>query len=437
MSDWRAKLSTVKRQIDRQKTVRLRLPPTFAFKSHGSIDFDAYLAFFDWTLKDCPVHVEFAPCKSANYQALTLLVLYFWRLRSQGCRITVELDDEQEGASAMWRRMGAQGLFHVSTDENVQFTGYDFKPLIAVRNTKDFKLAISTAESYTKEFDVEYTNTLRYVLSELLYNTLEHGVSSFSYRGVNRRMPSLIQFTWYVTRNEIQFIVADIGVGIREHLSQTYSGLDSDEEALRLAIRPRVSGTFGRADPYSGKNNAGVGLYISSNIVRRLNADMYIVSGHGSLHISPRDTTSAANENIWPGTFVLVTLQVEEGKKFALHSMMQEFREAAQAELDKSDSIESDNRHYLGIQNYFGAYAEDKQSAISYRDRKLIPAIREGKSVLVDFEGVNYAPHSFLSALLATPIHILGMSAYKVIKIINATPDIRETIDFILDENTE
>jgi hypothetical protein len=46
------------------------------------------------------------------------------------------------------------------------------------------------------------------------------------------------------------------------------------------------------------------------------------------------------------------------------------------------------------------------------------------------------APHSFLSALLATPIKILGLPAYKKIKIVNAAPEIRETIDYILDENT-
>ena len=57
--------------------------------------------------------------------------------------------------------------------------------------------------------------------------------------------------------------------------------------------------------------------------------------------------------------------------------------------------------------------------------------------MLVDFENVNYVPHSFLSVLLATPVHILGMTAYKKIKILNANPEIRETIDFIFDENTE
>jgi hypothetical protein len=65
-----------------------------------------------------------------------------------------------------------------------------------------------------------------------------------------------------------------------------------------------------------------------------------------------------------------------------------------------------------------------------------MPAVDEGKGLILDFDEVVSAPHSFLNALLASPIRDLGMSAYKRIKIRNASPEIRETIDFILDENT-
>lgn len=66
----------------------------------------------------------------------------------------------------------------------------------------------------------------------------------------------------------------------------------------------------------------------------------------------------------------------------------------------------------------------------------LLPEVESGKKVLLDFEGVVSSPHSFLNALLATPIKRLGMSSFKRIKVINAKPDIRETIDFILEDNT-
>jgi len=120
-----------------------------------------------------------------------------------------------------------------------------------------------------------------------------------------------------------------------------------------------------------------------------------------------------------------------------LHQMMQEFRESAIREQKTADLSEQGEQFYFSIFNYFGAYAEDKDGAIKYRDNRLFPAINEGRVILVDFDGVNSAPHSFLSALFASPIKSLGIHAYKKLKFVNAAPEIRETLDFILDENTE
>jgi len=257
----------------------------------------------------------------------------------------------------MWKLMGAPGLFQVSTHEDQNFLGNRFKPLIAIRNPTDFKEALLTIEDYTRNFNVEYMNTLRYVLSELLYNTQEHGSSHFTYKGKHKRVPSLIQFAWYQNHNEIHFIVCDTGIGIKKHLEQAYPVFESDEEAIKKAIRPQVSGTFGSTDPYAAKNNAGVGLYISSNIIRKLNADMHIISGNGAVHISPRDVTGCTLENSWPGTYVLVSVRIAEEAKFALHSMMQEFRESARKEVAQNDATKQEEEFYCSITTYFGPFA--------------------------------------------------------------------------------
>ncbi|MNJ67409.1 hypothetical protein D3C77_635800 [compost metagenome] len=86
--------------------------------------------------------------------------------------------------------------------------------------------------------------------------------------------------------------------------------------------------------------------------------------------------------------------------------------------------------------NYFGKNADVKSEGISYRDKYIIPALSDGKSLLLDFVDVDSSTHSFLNALLATPIRRLGLMAYKRIRIVNATKEIRETIDYILDDNT-
>ncbi|MGS3144595.1 STAS-like domain-containing protein [Aeromonas sanarellii] len=164
---------------------------------------------------------------------------------------------------------------------------------------------------------------------------------------------------------------------------------------------------------------------------------MHIVSGNGVLHISPRDITGRTLESHWPGTFVLVSVKLEKGAEFTLHSMMQELRDMAYKEQKKGDDNEKENTFYLSIHNYFGSYAEDKEAAIKFRDSRLFPQVHEGKTILVDFNNVKSAPHSFLSGLFASPIKTLGMQSYKKLKFVNTIPEIRETLDFILDENTD
>ena len=416
---------------ERKKTAKITLPTSLKFTYGEVYDFDRFLGLFDWSLKNSLVEVDFRYCRRANYQALSLVVLYIWFLKKNGCEIAFLYEDKtSQSATTMWYKMGAQELFYVLDATSENFINSIHEPLIPIRNSDDFRRGLEIAENYTKEFDIEYEKTLRYVISELLYNTLEHGGNSFN-------VPSLLNFKWYRDKGELSFVIADLGIGIKRHLSQSYPELESNVAAIKLALKPQVSGTFGNGNnPYGVKNNAGVGLYISSNIIKKLHADMYIISGDGMVHVSPTEVTQKTLRNFWNGSFVYVTLKFGKIKNLNLQKMMSEFRESAIAEISKADSKEMQQSFYLSINNYFGRYAEDKSLAIKIRDEKLLFAISEDKTLTIDFEDIISAPHSLLNALLATPIQRLGMAAYKKIKVINASPEIRETIDFILDENT-
>jgi hypothetical protein len=161
-----------------------------------------------------------------------------------------------------------------------------------------------------------------------------------------------------------------------------------------------------------------------------------MVSGNGVIHVSPVDTTSRTLDVAWPGTFTLVTVRLDRGTEFALDAMMSEFRDQARTEVKTRTESSQEHRLYLSISNYFGKNADDKAAAIVYRDRHLLPAVGEGKSFLIDFVGVETTTHSFLNALLASPIRRMGIRAYKRVRIVNATKDIRETVDYVLDDNT-
>lgn len=428
----------IKRKIRQQRKVTLKLPAGFSFNRAGGKNFEPVLSFFNWTLKDCPVEIDFTGCSSANFQALSLVTLYCWYLKQRNCSITFITDTKaDQGASRMWALMGAQGVFAVSTDPSINFKCSNNKPLVAIRNFQDGKSGIESIESFVGNYGIEYQKTLRYVISELIYNTLEHGASQFKWHNKTFSTPSILQYSWYEQANEIGILIGDIGIGVLSHLAQAYPAASSDEEALRIAIQPEVSGTFGKQDPYTNRNNAGMGLFLSSNIIRRLRAEMYLVSGRGVLHISPNDLTShTLKESNWNGCFALITIKLDQTHKFAYDLMMEEFRQQARNEIQARTGAEKEDRHYLSIYNYFGKHANDKSSAIAYRNRYLIEAVDKNKTILLDFENVESSTHSFLNALLASPIRRMGMKAYKKIKVTRSDSDIRETIDYILDDNT-
>ncbi|WP_353115332.1 DUF4325 domain-containing protein [Nitratidesulfovibrio sp.] len=336
--------------------------------------------------------------------------------------------------SAMWKSMGCKGWRKVLSGESDQFISTRYKPLFALKDNESFKSAISNVEIYTKNLGLEYEKTLRYVMSELFYNAMEHGVSV--HKKNNRAIPPIVQYTWYKRRDEIQFIIADLGIGIKRHLEQSSMPFADSCEAIIEAIKPGKSGTFGASRPYESKNNAGMGLYISNNIIKKLHSDMHIISYDGSVHISPSDVTHKKLETPWPGTFVWLTVKLNKNSRFTYESTLSELRSAAEREILEKDSSEISKTLLVDIYNYFGRNAEVKPEAIAYRDKYILPAILEGKSIKLDFSGVVSSPHSFLNALLATPVEKLGMTAYKRIKVVNADSDIRETIDYIMDENT-
>jgi hypothetical protein len=163
---------------------------------------------------------------------------------------------------------------------------------------------------------------------------------------------------------------------------------------------------------------------------------MYIASGEGLLHISPKDITTKRLDSGWPGTFVYGEIDLGRDRTFELHALMSELREKVRQEINAKNTAIEEEFFYIHIRNYFGHYAEDKDAAKRFSDKEIIPKINEGLKLRIDFVDVKAAPHSFLSALLATPITMYGIRAYRNIKVINAPPEIRETIDYILEENT-
>lgn len=157
------------------KMFTLELPNHFNFKNYGGIDFNKALEVFKWEIEDTDITVDFSKCYRANYQALALLVPYLFRLKSQNKNIWFKLTSGSDDASAMWKNLGANNLNYIFSHEDSNFNSNRYKPLFAIRNTRDFQNTFRKIADYTQNFNIGYEQTLRGMLSELFYNTLEHG----------------------------------------------------------------------------------------------------------------------------------------------------------------------------------------------------------------------------------------------------------------------
>lgn len=103
------------------KNTTLFLPTTLSFKKTDIVDFDSYLSLFKWDVNSQVVTIDGRKCKNANYQAITLLIMYVWYLKCQGIYVKIKMPrDNYDGLGAMWRRIGGMGCFHVleNSDDN-------------------------------------------------------------------------------------------------------------------------------------------------------------------------------------------------------------------------------------------------------------------------------------------------------------------------------
>lgn len=417
----------------KQGTPIIPLPKTFSFIQNGITEFDSILSLFKWNYSNTKIIIDGNQCKHASYQTLTLLILYLWKLKQQKTFISIQFP-KHSTLDIMWNRLDGPNYLSILNNSQNNFHYVYNKPLFAIKY-KDHNITqmLNTIRDYAMDLPTDlirgYEDAVRYIISELTYNALEHGF--------NPQLPSLLQFNWYRDKNQLSFILADLGVGIKAHLEQTYAPFTNNTDAIAMALEPEISGTFGvNVGPYKQQNNAGMGLYLSSNLGKTLEADMYIVSGDGVAHISPLDVTYTTLNNSWSGTFIYMTIGFDRLKTYDLHKHLEDFRKHATETVAKRNNIVRAPELYIDMYNYCGERCEVKLEAINLRERKIIPAITKGETVILDFSHAITATHSFLTALLADSIKILGLKSYKQIKIIGANETIRTIIDFVFNTYT-
>jgi anti-sigma regulatory factor (Ser/Thr protein kinase) len=130
--------------------------------------------------------------------------------------------------------------------------------------------------------DPDTLAAVQYCVSELLRNVLEHsgaedGAFVCAHNFVNREP------------RRVSIAVADCGQGIRQHLGAVHAAAGrSDRDALKLALRPGVTGA--RPGMYGTPDNAGAGLFITRSIAKGSGGYFLVVSGGAGYRLRRANT---------------------------------------------------------------------------------------------------------------------------------------------------
>jgi len=165
-----------------------------------------------------------------------------------------------------------------------------------------------------------HAEPLRYVLSELIRNVLEHSLS---------RQGAVVSAQYYSKSNTVRIGIVDTGVGIWKTINRSHNPRN-DLDAIRLALIPGITGTTKREG--GTDYNAGAGLFFTKSIAT-INKDYFVIySGKGmykllkrrrkkiALHADPFEDRHTKRDNLpfWDGTAVGIDLSLDTTQEFSL-----------------------------------------------------------------------------------------------------------------------
>lgn len=301
--------------------------------------------------------------------------------------------------------MGLAHVLHTGTstqdwDASPQNTG-----LHVLRTHQDVSRFVQSAANLGLGQGNETMDALKYGMAELGRNVIQHSASPIGGVAIAQRFPD---------RGAIQISIADPGIGVLQSLARAYPELKNHLESLKQAVLPHVSGAFGTG-MYSTSENAGLGLFFSKEICWRAGGSFWIASHDALLGVVGREDVSMTRIyreiREWQGTSVTMDFPEEGVHDFgSLLALCRDLAARArgasgQAGLDfLEESPELDGVRTIKV----GDLNEDVQAATRLRDTTILPAIRGGDLIVLDFGGVRFVTQSFVHALLNDAFRIPG-----------------------------
>lgn len=357
------------------------------------------------------VVLDFSRVNFMEPWALSMFAAYGLSLKQQG--VPIELHTDPANPSNVWiEEMGLRELLEtgVSAGTGLRWSSsHQNTGLQRIQDYADLRSFLDSADRLALAHCEEAQQALRYAMSELARNVLQHAQSPIG---------GVAMAQYFPTSGRLQVAICDLGCGVRTALVQRYPELRTDMESLRLATLPHSSGAQ-PAGPYGGGvENAGLGLFYSREIAWRAGGSFWMASGEALLGIRGDEETvwnraRAEPERVyrriqrWPGTVVVLDFPVDGVPDFAaILRLCGELADEARrmsgpAGLDFLESgADIEDTYTVRVRDF----AEDNPQALLIRQNEILPRMARGESTVIDFAGVRSVTQSFVHALLSEPL---------------------------------
>jgi len=273
-------------------------------------------------------------------------------------------------------------------------------PLKRIQKSEDVPIFANSVMALLKIEDEELSGAVRYSIVELLRNVVQHSHSSIGGTAMAQYYPST---------GLVEVAVADYGVGVLSSLRPGYPEIGNDLTALKFALLPHVSGTFRPHAYASMSDNAGLGLFFIKEIATRSGGGFFLGSRNALVDLwGNQDGTFGKKYQIatrggWPGTFALLQLRRDSIAEFgALLGVCRDL--AAEARRDPTEIALDFLEEVPDIEGLVvvkvAEFEEDVDAAARTRDTVIIPALKEGRMVVMDFKGIKAGTQSFAHACM-------------------------------------
>lgn len=215
------------------------------------------------------------------------------------------------------------GLFRfLGIDSGMRVSEHDpsgrFVPLTQIRTSEELGNFLTEIIPLL-HLEPAHAQPIRYVISELVRNVIEHADSPVG---------ALVCAQYYPTQERMRLGIADIGIGIKRSINRSYEA-STDLEAIKLALMPGITGTTRREG--GSEFNAGAGLFFTKSIAHVGRDFFMLYSGSGFYKLLLRDINKQLalmgdpsldrhSESdampYWPGTVVGIDISLNATHEF-------------------------------------------------------------------------------------------------------------------------